>query len=105
MRQTLISGTVLSLIFLILPNAFAENSYNLTVDEHSFDLRYDFDGDVIAIAVDQELTSLLIGIKNTKDSLFSISFDCSSPSKLNLSFLLSLNFLIISSFIFKLLLD
>ena len=46
--------------------------YQLTIDENSFELKYDLTGDVIAMALDQELNSLLIGIENTKDSLFSI---------------------------------
>jgi len=61
--------------FSILPSVFAENIYNLTVDEHAFDLTYEFSGDVIAMAIDQELRSLLIGVENTKDSLFRITFD------------------------------
>ncbi len=75
MQKILIFSLILSISFSILPSVFAENTYNLTVDEHSFDLTYEFSGDVIAMAIDQELSSLLIGIENTKDSLFTISFD------------------------------
>ena len=75
MQKLLIFGLILSLSFSILPSVFAENIYNLTVDEHSFDLTYEFSGDVIAMAIDQELRSLLIGVENTKDSLFRITFD------------------------------
>ncbi len=75
MQKLLIFGLILSVSFSILPSVFAENTYNLTVDEHSFDLKYEFSGDVIAMAIDQELTSLLVGIENTKDSLFTITFD------------------------------
>lgn len=50
-----------------------ENTYSLKIDEHSFDISYDFDGTVIAMAIDQELNSLLIGITDTKDSLFQIT--------------------------------
>ena len=75
MQKLLIFGLILSVSFSILPSVFAENIYNLTVDEHSFDLTYEFSGDVIAMAIDQELTSLLIGVENTKDSLFRITFD------------------------------
>ena len=42
--------------------AFGEN-YRLEVDEHTFDIHYHFGGDLIAMAVDQELTSFLIGIE------------------------------------------
>jgi hypothetical protein len=75
MQKMLIFGLILSVSFSILPSVFAENIYNLTVDEHSFDLTYEFSGDVIAMAIDQELSSLLIGVENTKDSLFKITFD------------------------------
>jgi len=75
MQKLLIFGLILSVSFSILPSVFAENIYNLTVDEHSFDLTYEFSGDVIAMAIDQELRSLLIGVENTKDSLFKITFD------------------------------
>ena len=75
MQKLLIFGLIFGMLFLIQPSVFAENTYNLTVDEHSFDLTYEFSGDVIAMAIDQELTSLLVGIENTKDSLFTITFD------------------------------
>ena len=75
MQKLLIFGLILSVSFSILPSVFAENIYNLTVDEHAFDLTYEFSGDVIAMAIDQELRSLLIGVENTKDSLFRITFD------------------------------
>ncbi len=75
MQKLLVFGLILSVSFSILPSVFAENIYNLIVDEHSFDLTYEFSGDVIAMAIDQELTSLLIGVENTKDSLFRITFD------------------------------
>ena len=75
MQKLLIFGLISSVSFSILPSVFAENIYNLTVDEHSFDLTYEFSGDVIAMAIDQELRSLLIGVENTKDSLFRITFD------------------------------
>ena len=54
-------------------SAFAESSYVLEIDENSYDLKYELQGDVIAMAIDQELTSLLIGIENTRDSNFSIN--------------------------------
>jgi len=75
MHKILIFGLIFWMSFSILPSVFAENTYNLTVDEHSFDLTYEFSGDVIAMAIDQELRSLLIGVENTKDSLFTITFD------------------------------
>ena len=66
---------LLLMIFLaIIPslNIFAVQTYDLVIDEHSFELKYELNGNVIAMALDQELTSLLIGIENTKDSLFTI---------------------------------
>lgn len=66
---------LLLMIFLAifpLSNIFAEQTYDLVIDEHSFELKYELNGDVIAMALDQELTSLLIGIENTKDSTFTI---------------------------------
>jgi len=53
--------------------AFAEKNYQLTVDENSFDISYDFEGDVIAMAVDTETISLLIGTENVKDTKFQIT--------------------------------
>ena len=50
---------------------FAE-SYNLKIDEHSYDLEYEVNANVLAMEIDQELNSLLIGIENTNDSTFSI---------------------------------
>jgi predicted secreted protein with PEFG-CTERM motif len=52
--------------------AFAEKNYQLTVDENSFDIRYDFEGDVIAMAIDKEAISLLTGTENVKDTKFQI---------------------------------
>jgi len=91
MQKLLIFGLILSVSFSILPSVFAENIYNLIVDEHSFDLTYEFSGDVIAMAIDQELTSLLIGVENTKDSLFRITFDNKLVSATNDNFAILVN--------------
>ncbi|KAG2478671.1 MAG: conserved exported protein of unknown function [Nitrosopumilales archaeon] len=91
MQKMLIFGLILSVSFSILPSAFAENIYKLTVDEHSFDLTYEFSGDVIAMAIDQELRSLLIGVENTKDSLFRITFDNKLISATNDNFAILVN--------------
>ncbi len=53
---------IILLVFFPLSNIFAEQTYDLVIDEHSFELKYELNGDVIAMALDQELTSLLIGI-------------------------------------------
>ena len=91
MQKLLIFGLILSVSFSILPSVFAENIYNLTVDEHSFDLTYEFSGDVIAMAIDQELRSLLIGVENTTDSLFRITFDNTLISATNDNFAILVN--------------
>jgi len=91
MQKILIFGLFLTISLSILPSVFAENTYNLVVDEHSFDLTYEFSGDVIAMAIDQELTSLLIGVENTKDSLFRITFDNELISSENDDFAILVN--------------
>ena len=50
-------------------------TYELIIDENNFEIFYSTDGDVIAMAIDQELTSLLVGLENVEhDSLFNIEF-------------------------------
>jgi len=90
-QKILIFGLILSVSFSILPSVFAEKTYNLAIDEHSFDLTYEFSGDVMAMAIDQELTSLLIGVENTKDSLFRITFDNTLVSAENDNFAILVN--------------
>ena len=51
------------------------SSYILQIDDHVYDIQYNINADVIAMAIDQELTSLLIGIENTKDSTFIINLN------------------------------
>ena len=46
----------------------------LEIDEHVFDIVYDVDADVLAMAIDQESKSLLVGIDNAQDSQFMIAF-------------------------------
>jgi len=73
MNKTLIFSAFLIIFAPMILNAFAEQTYLLSIDEHTFELNYELTGDVIAMALDQELTSLLIGIENTKDSAFLIN--------------------------------
>ena len=73
MIKTLIFSAILIIFAPMILNAFAEQTYLLSIDEHTFELEYELTGDLIAMALDQELTSLLIGIENTKDSAFSIN--------------------------------
>lgn len=71
----LILSVLVFLIFLsILPNSFAKETYFLEIDEHDFEIIYDVDADILAMAIDKELTSLLIGLEDSKDSVFSIFF-------------------------------
>jgi hypothetical protein len=64
----------LSLITLLLfsnLSAYAE-SYSLEIDNEVYDIEYDFNGDVIAMAIDKETFSLLIATENVNDSQFQI---------------------------------
>lgn len=44
------------------------SKYHLTIDEHEFTIPYSVDANVIAMQIDPELKSLLIGLENTKAS-------------------------------------
>lgn len=69
-----------SIVFLIvsaLPVATAY-SYDIDIDGHAYSVDYEGDTEVIAMAIDKETKSLLIGIKDTEDSSFSVTF----PNKL-----------------------
>jgi len=64
----------LSLITLLLfsnLSAYAEN-YSLEIDNEIYDIEYDFNGDLIAMAIDKETFSLLIATENVNDSQFQI---------------------------------
>jgi hypothetical protein len=73
MNKTFILFVFLIILTPLVLDAQAKETYLLTIDEHTFELHYELTGEVIAMELDQELTSLLIGIENTKDSTFSIS--------------------------------
>jgi hypothetical protein len=61
-------------IFLQNFLAYGE-SYQLTVDENSFEINYSTTGKVIAMEIDKELFSLLIGLENVEmDSILEIEF-------------------------------
>ena len=74
MQKLMFLGLVFFVFFSIIPGSFAKETYNLQIDENEFEIIYDVDADIIAMAIDPELTSLLIGLENTKDSVFSIHF-------------------------------
>ncbi len=69
----------ISLIFLsLIPvllfsnfSAYAE-SFSLEIDDEVYDIEYDFNGDIIAMAIDKETFSLLIATENVNDSQFQI---------------------------------
>jgi hypothetical protein len=48
------------------------SEFVLEIDENEFSIPYHVDAKVIAMAIDPELTSLLIGLENTSDSIFEI---------------------------------
>jgi len=62
------------LIIGISPIFAEEKKYVLEIDEHVFNIVYDVDADVLAMAIDQESKSLLVGVENAQDSQFMISF-------------------------------
>ncbi len=73
------------LLFSIIP-AFGESHpeffgmddpsfYELKVDTHDFSIPYNVDAKVLAMAVDQELNSFLIGLEDTKNSIMVIDLD------------------------------
>jgi len=67
----------ISLIFLSLITLFSNlsvyaESYSLEIDDEVYDIEYDFNGDVIAMAIDKETFSLLIATENVNDSQFQI---------------------------------
>lgn len=71
-------ATIFTLLFIVLLfsslNAAGE-TYQLILDENSFDIEYDFDGQIIAMAIDNELSSLLIATENVQnDSIVEIEF-------------------------------
>jgi hypothetical protein len=62
-----------------IPLSFAEQGTTPVIaDDKSFDVSYTFDGELLAIGVDQESTSLLVGLDGVTESTFEISF----PSEL-----------------------
>jgi hypothetical protein len=48
------------------------SEYIMEIDENTFSIPYQVGAKVIAMAIDPELTSLLIGLENTSDSIFVI---------------------------------
>ena len=48
------------------------SEYVLEIDDHSFSIPYEVNAKVIAMDIDPELSSLLIGLDGVKDSIFKI---------------------------------
>ena len=46
--------------------------YDLQIDDHFFSIAYEIKADVLSMDIDNESSSLLIGLVNTQDSLFKI---------------------------------
>ena len=63
-----------SLSFLIFPNfsAYGE-TYQLEIDDNVYDVKYEINGEVIAMDIDKETLSLLIATENVNDSEFQIT--------------------------------
>ncbi|HXV65909.1 MAG TPA: hypothetical protein VD731_01605 [Nitrosopumilaceae archaeon] len=78
------------LLSLNLP-AFADKNYHMEIDNYFFDIKYEFDGNVIAMGIDKELNSLLIGTENVKNSQFEIAFPPSLLSAENNEFAILVN--------------
>ena len=67
------------------------SEYTLTIDDHEFIIQYQVEANVIAMAIDAELTSLLIGIENTRDSVFVIDLQRELISAQNNEFAILVN--------------
>ena len=67
------------------------SEYLLEIDEHEFLIQYQVEANVIAMAIDPELTSLLIGIENTQDSVFVIDLQRELISASNNEFAVLVN--------------
>ena len=61
---------ILSLI--LVPQLGFASVYTIDVGNHTYDVVYSVDADIIAMEIDPELNSLLVGLNNTKDSFFEI---------------------------------
>src|SRR3989344_2864685 len=61
------------LIIVFSSNLAYGSTYSLETSDVPFEISYELNGDVIAMAVDENTTSFLIGITNVEDSNFEIS--------------------------------
>jgi len=74
--------------YLVMDNS---PEYLLEIDENVFSIPYEVNANVIAIALDPELTSLLIGLENTSDSIFVIDLEHELISAPNNEFAILVN--------------
>ena len=65
----------ISPIFAQTPSDESTLEYVLEIDEHTYSISYVVNADVIAMQIDPESRSLLIGLDNTFDSQFSIGLE------------------------------
>ncbi len=85
---------ILILFTILIPinlSAYAEKNYSMEIDDDFFNIEYNFDGDVIAMEIDKELNSLLIGTENVKDSQFEITLPIRLISAENNEFAILVN--------------
>jgi len=64
---------IFALIIVFSSNLAYGSTYSLETSDVPFEISYELNGDVIAMAVDENTTSFLIGITNVEDSNFVIS--------------------------------
>lgn len=70
-----------------IPMSFADDGVQtIDAEGESFDVSYSVDGELLAIAVDQESTSLLVGLDGVRESEFAISFPSELLAAENASF-------------------
>jgi len=70
-----------------IPMSFAdEGMQTVEAEGKSFDVSYSVDGELLAIGVDQESTSLLVGLDQVNESTFTISFPSELLAAENASF-------------------
>lgn len=72
--KTLLFIAVIAAISAI-PVSFADSgTYQIEAEDKTFDVSYSFDGELVAMDVDTESTSLLVGTQNVQESTLEISF-------------------------------
>jgi hypothetical protein len=72
MKYIVFGMIILLAIFWLNPAYGITSTYQIAIDEHTYNIDYEIDANVIAMAIDQEINSLLVGIENTQDSIFEI---------------------------------